>query len=77
MIWKKRSPVHHYSWFSAELNDAADPDARIEIHATTFTDASGISQKVSEENAGFKKRMSVVVRKVWEHNVRSYRIPGS
>jgi sialidase-1 len=67
-----------YIWLSATLNNEADIDDRIDLHAITVTDVSGKIKQVAETgtNTTYTNPLGIALRNANDDGVHTYRIPG-
>lgn len=69
-------PGMNYIWFSATLQQNANIDNIVELHASGFSDSKGNREAVSDEGGHYQKRLGIALRKAGDDNVNTYRIPG-
>lgn len=73
---RKFKPGLNYIWISVTLKETADPDIKIEFHATALVNSAGKSLPVVEEPGEYLKRIGVAIRKAGDEGVHTFRIPG-
>src|SRR5690554_4028336 len=69
-------PGLNYVWVAARVATDADIDQAVRIHAASVLGSDGVSRPVLHEATGHGTRLGVALRKPWDDEIHSYRIPG-
>lgn len=69
-------PGLNYVWVAARVAPDADIDQAVRIHAASVQGRDGVSRPILHEATVSDTRLGIALRKPWDDEIHSYRIPG-